>query len=557
MLLVVLVVGIVPLVMLGLWLTRTAPRAGERLLRTRLDETLDQAVAQVASRWISERSDLLFLADEVEVQRILERLGTRASEPAGVEPPSSLKDRFEELAPSVLAVSVVSSEDVRLVSVERSPVGSRWLDAGEPLPLGVVVDMGIYAAGDGSRLGTLRAVLDPQALLSPGALPPTTAGLVLAAFDPSSGASLLPLPLEPELFDTPSFEWQTERWLSTRRILGEPPLILAVAAPLTPFIAPFEVVARQGTWLLLAVAIAGLGLVALLTRRMTRRLAHLSEAAQAVAGGDLDRRIEPEGRDEVGRVAHAFNTMAESLRRTLAELTQKESLAAVGEFAATLAHEVRNPLTAIRIDLQYVEEGLPGESPLRTPQSRALREVARLDDTVSRTLEVARSGRIRPRPIDLREPVHAAVRAARPLLDEKAASLSAECGPDPIDAIGDSGALEQLFLNLLRNALEALETGGAVSVELSVDGEDALVTVTDDGCGMPAEVRERIFEPFFSTRVEGTGLGLPISRRIAVVHGGNLAVESEPGAGTKVTVRLPTLAPSAGEKNSKVPPDIL
>jgi signal transduction histidine kinase len=218
-------------------------------------------------------------------------------------------------------------------------------------------------------------------------------------------------------------------------------------------------------------------------------------------------------------------------------------LAAVGEFAASLAHEVRNPLTAIRIDLQMVEEGLAEDSELREPQQRALREVTRLDETVSRALSVARSGRIHARPIDLREPIQAASEAAAPTFESRGARLDIQVIDSAVPVSGDPAALEQLFLNLLRNSAESL--GSAESATVSVSEEDgyAVVTIQDDGSGMPADVLERVFEPFFSTRPEGTGLGLPIARRIAAAHGGELELKSTPGVGTTATVRLPGLPP--------------
>jgi signal transduction histidine kinase len=278
---------------------------------------------------------------------------------------------------------------------------------------------------------------------------------------------------------------------------------------------------------------------------MTRSLEALSRAADAVARGDLDRRIEAQGGDEVSRLARAFNTMTESLQATLAKLARRESAAAVGEFAASLAHEVRNPLTAIKVDLQSVEERLPPDSPLREPQARALREVTRLDDTVASTLTVARSGRIRAKPLDLRAPVHAAADAARPSFDSRSARLRIEPSPSPIPVKGDAAALEQLFLNLIQNAAEALSPNGEAVVELSVEDGSASVTIRDAGRGMPAEVQEKAFEPFFSTRSEGTGLGLPIARRIASAHSAELTLQSLPGQGTTAVVTLPLSADAA------------
>jgi signal transduction histidine kinase len=200
---------------------------------------------------------------------------------------------------------------------------------------------------------------------------------------------------------------------------------------------------------------------------------------------------------------------------------------------------VRNPLTAVQIDLQYVQSQLPKDSPLKEPQSKALAEIRRLDDTVRDALRVARSGRIQLRLIDLRDPIRAALDAAGPLLAAKEAVVETSLPPDPVTMDGDPGALEQVFLNLLMNASEAIESGGTVSISAMSESSEVRVAVSDDGVGMSDDVRARAFEPLFSTRREGTGLGLPIARRIVLAHGGVVRIDATPGSGTTVEVVLP------------------
>jgi two-component system sensor histidine kinase AtoS len=367
---------------------------------------------------------------------------------------------------------------------------------------------------------------------------------VITAKDPATGALLLPAPFDPALLEQGRFSWNEEDWIVIRRSVLEPRVELIAAAPVAPFAAPFRAAARRGAVVLLIAAAVGLGIAGILTARLTRSLERLAEAASDVAGGHLERRVEVQTQDEVGRVARAFNTMIESLRRTIDQLAERESLAAVNEFAAALAHEVRNPLTSIRLDLQEVEERLPEDSPMRTIQSRALEDVERLDRTVAGALDTARSGHIEPRDIDLREPVRAAVRAAAPAFDARGARLKWEEPPEPATVRGDPDALERVVLNLLLNAAEALEADASASVELMRSDRDFTITVSDTGCGIAGESLQRVFDPFFTTRPGGTGVGLAVARRIVTAHRGEIRLSSEVGRGTIVQVRLPAAVPN-------------
>ena len=228
---------------------------------------------------------------------------------------------------------------------------------------------------------------------------------------------------------------------------------------------------------------------------------------------------------------------------------QRDALAAVGELAAVLAHEVRNPLTSIRIDLQHVEERLPPDSPLRASLGRALREVHRLDRTVNGVLRIARSGAIAPGLVDLRVPVRRAVEVALAAFDQRAARLrSSGVTGASVPVLGDEAALEQVFLNLLLNAAQALAAGGEARVAVALRGRLARVEIRDGGTGIPADRLARVFDPFYSTRRDGTGLGLSVARQIVHAHGGTIAITSEDGTGTTVVVELPAREGGAGDE---------
>jgi signal transduction histidine kinase len=246
-------------------------------------------------------------------------------------------------------------------------------------------------------------------------------------------------------------------------------------------------------------------------------------------------------------VALAFNRMGESLRRTLSELSQREALAAVGSFASELAHEVRNPLTSIKVDLQFVEERLAEGSEEQAVQRAALDALARLDHTVTGVLQIARSGRISLEPLDLTEPVQSAVRAIAPIARTRSVTLDYADPPSPLEVVGDAHALQQLFVNVIRNAVQAVPAGGTVRVGGFSAENRVTVRVRDDGPGISPDQLQRVREPFFTTREDGTGLGLAVADRIAAAHRAELVIMSEQGQGTVVEVRFlkPALSSTA------------
>lgn len=216
--------------------------------------------------------------------------------------------------------------------------------------------------------------------------------------------------------------------------------------------------------------------------------------------------------------------------------------------AAGVAHEVRNPLNSVQINLSILEDELLELLPNREAHVfKVLRKIAgeikRLDDFVSEFLRFARPPMLNVE----RLPV-------RPLITDLAAFIAPECSKKgvaldldlrgPESALLDGFQLKQAILNLVLNALQATPTGGHLAVRTSGDKSRLVVAVVDDGEGMSPETREKSMTPFFTTREEGTGLGLPLVRRIAEQHGGSVEISSAPGEGTIVTMVFPEPAGS-------------
>jgi two-component system NtrC family sensor kinase len=224
---------------------------------------------------------------------------------------------------------------------------------------------------------------------------------------------------------------------------------------------------------------------------------------------------------------------------------QAAKLAAVGEMAAGIAHELNNPLTTVSGFVELTLESLPPNSETRSDLELSLREARRARDVVRRLLDFARqseSARIRA---DINEALEDVVALTRHLIQTSGVELKLELSPLLPWVFIDRNQIKQVFLNLIHNALQAMPTGGELFIQTQParrDGVDWVkAVVRDTGEGILPEHKERLFEPFFTTksRSGGTGLGLSVTYGIITDHGGTIDVESEPGRGSTFTVWLP------------------
>lgn len=289
--------------------------------------------------------------------------------------------------------------------------------------------------------------------------------------------------------------------------------------------------------LLLGLVALGLSLVLALwlAQPLVRPLQDLIGASLRIAGGDFDARVAAGRRDELGRLGDTFNQMAERLGILV---RQRERLAALGEVAAGMAHEIRNPLAALDGYAQLAEQRVQ-DDPVAARQLREVRrEVAVVDGFIRDFLAYAR-----PRPplveaCDLGAVADAAARVALPAVKRRRWRLR-RTGLKRLPARADAGQLRQVLVNLLTNAREAQPKGGWVELDLGVKAGRARLSVRDGGPGIPAAAREGLFKPFASTKPMGTGLGLSIAQALAEGMGGRIDVESAEGKGSCFTVWLP------------------
>jgi signal transduction histidine kinase len=308
-----------------------------------------------------------------------------------------------------------------------------------------------------------------------------------------------------------------------------------------------EAAQTRALWGLAGLGAAGLLLAvllgALVARWISRPVRRLAATAARISSGGLHEDadfISGASRDEIGELARAFAAMLESLRRSQSELVKAERLAATGKLAASVAHEIRNPLTSMRMTLEVLA------SKSSDPQNREayavlLGEVDRLALSVDELLTFAR-----PRPPQREATdLNALCRAVLAFLDRQLqhARVQARLEPDaalPADLPLDPAKLRQVLVNLLLNALQAVGRGGEVVVRTrwEAGSRRAWLEVADNGPGIPEDLRPRLFEPFVTTKPGGGGLGLAIARQIAEEHGGAIAFETS-SSGTVFRVVLP------------------
>jgi signal transduction histidine kinase len=307
-------------------------------------------------------------------------------------------------------------------------------------------------------------------------------------------------------------------------------------------------------FLFLGIFALGTLLSAGLAARFTRPVRRLDAGIRRLAEGDLDVRVEAAGSDEVGRLGRAFNEMADRLRASKqreAEMRRREKLSALGRMAAGVAHDVRNPLHAIGLTLQNLQEtARPAEPERGRDFDRSVAvirdEIRRLDRLIENFLRFARSDRAAHVQVDL---AHLARETAQ--LVEKEAQrrgvrvLVASDGP-PVMVEGDREAIGSSILNLVLNSFQAMPHGGTLTLSArQVEGE-ARLEVADTGEGIPSQEQEKVFDFSYTTREEGHGLGLAMVHQVVVEdHGGRVSLSSSPGEGTQVLMAFPSRSQAA------------
>jgi signal transduction histidine kinase len=306
--------------------------------------------------------------------------------------------------------------------------------------------------------------------------------------------------------------------------------------------------------------VAGAGAVAIcavsmfvLAYLIQRPMVELQEKIQQVSEGNLEVSVTfAQRNDEIGDLGRNFNHMMQQLRESRQEIerlhrtqmSRAEHLATLGELATGLAHEIRNPLAGIAGVIEIVGRDLPATSPARAVVKDVRLEITRISRTLTDLLETARPRRPEIRRSNLNTTVEHAVMLARQQVLSRPIKIELQKAPNLPEVEHDSDQIHQVLLNLLLNAVQAVDCAGKVCVEIDTQDGFASVVVSDTGRGISPQNLPNIFRPFYTTKGDGTGLGLSLAHRIVEDHHGRIEVSSVVGNGSKFTVLLPFHMPA-------------
>jgi signal transduction histidine kinase len=313
---------------------------------------------------------------------------------------------------------------------------------------------------------------------------------------------------------------------------------------------------REAQWILIAAVCCAIVLcfvlLSVLLVLIERPLEELMETIDHVRRGDLRARVTFAKRgDDVGQLGRQFNEMIQQLDENRAEIEElhkremarAEHLATVGELAAGLAHEIRNPLAGIAGVVDIMGRELPANSPSRAVIGDVHGEILHIQAILNDLLSYSRPRLPNFHSANLNTTVEQAVLLSRQQLRTKPIAVNFQPNTSLPMIEHDPALIQQVILNLVLNGIQAISGTGEVRVELLSSGECVVVDVRDTGRGISAETLPRIFKPFFTTRSEGTGLGLSLASSIVQSHGGHIDVTSVPGKGTQFKVSLPLERP--------------
>lgn len=311
--------------------------------------------------------------------------------------------------------------------------------------------------------------------------------------------------------------------------------------------------ALQVVALSLGFAVLGLSVLSYFILRPVRNLV---AATQQIAAGDLNQEIPVHSGDELGDLTRSFNRMVKNLARTQNELVRSEKLISLGRMSAGMAHEIRNPLNAMKGAVVYIQRRRPDDPLVQEYTQLVSEEIDRLNAFVTDFLYFARQAKPKPVPVDMNQLILSVQQLFTEQAQKRDIHFSNRLDKRLPPIMLDRHQIEQVMVNLVINAMDALPDGGIISFSSyllqSADGapDRVRVELCDDGLGIPEANLQAIFDPFFSTKESGIGIGLPLSLGIVESHGGTLEVRPREQSGTLATFELPVQGPVCSEESA-------
>jgi signal transduction histidine kinase len=547
--------AVVPMLIVATFSFFYAAWLAEGITKTRLADTAVRAANELDAASLRVQQSLVLLQQLPSLQEALE--GSADGEA-----------RLEPLVAGAPLVTVRDGSGTVLASwggQPDSPIrcdssgGSRMITIRAALSGSMRAEAGVWA-GDLLPIdlrGPMRAVRvidgkDGSILYSPDCSDLVSGGSV------ASRAALAALSGGPSEWESFRFRDDTGGWnLGTVQPSPDGQRFTVASASVHVILAPLSRLEAWYWFFVLTLALSTALAFSLLLGRVTHSLNDLTRAAARIGQGDFQPWLPPPGNDEVGRLTLAFSDMLDRVRRTMDHVDQNGRLAVVGQLSSYLAHEIRNPLTSIKMNLQRLQRSAQSgriPSDCRDAVDISLKEVDRLAGSVTSILQLGRADQGPRDAVSL----HRVVEDAAELL--RGEFLRAGIGVDvELDASADRvvavlGQLKGVFLNLMMNALEAQPEGGRLEVrsELQPDADGSplvAIRIRDFGIGVPAAVRDRIFEPFFTTKPTGSGIGLAVVARTLRDSGGDIYLEDLPISekGAEFVVTLPLAAVTEAE----------
>lgn len=294
-----------------------------------------------------------------------------------------------------------------------------------------------------------------------------------------------------------------------------------------------------------AVTLIGIMLGLWMARKVLKPVLILNEGVKMVGEGEVGVEVPVVGHGEIRELSLSFNKMSKKLKELIdtiksaqEHLVRTEKLYAIGEFSAGIAHEIKNPLTPIKMLMHTARQKNKALS--SEDMDIIMEEIDRIDHIVKEFLAFARPEKNEMTEVNVHDVLMEVITLIKPKMEQSAIQLVKKFEPCPQLIAGNHNALKQVFLNLVLNAIQAMDgNGGQLTVKMSADNGNLVIEIIDTGVGIPQEYMSRIFDPFFTTKKEGTGMGLALAYNIINDHSGKINIDAAEGAGTTVKVELP------------------